>query len=807
MAKRCLCCMETISGDHCPHCGYPLRYRYDGHQLPVGTLLRDRYQLGRVLGQGGFGITYLAWDTLMQQKVAVKEFYPSSIVIRNSVVSRNVQCVSGKMMPHFSYSRERFLREAEALVAFRHVPQIVDILDFFRENETAYIVMEYVRGMDLQKYVQKRGGRLSVEETFRILKPVMEALATVHRSGIVHRDISPDNIMLDPQGSAKLLDFGAVRKVVDPQVDKALDSSTEAVIKRGFAPVEQYNGRGDLGPWTDAYAMCATVWFCLTGEVPVESVERLTEGTEPDWSSIPGLSARQRQVLKKGFSVKAKDRYPDMDELLRALSFEEKEKRPRRKSLVPLAVAAVTVVLAVLAVLALCAPRSPSPEERYKEAEALMQEERYGEAAELFEELGDYGDSARKAENCRKAEDYDRARELMDQGSYGDAAALFEALGDYRDSREKAESCRMEAAYLHGHHLMDQESYTEAEQIFRDLGDYKDSAEMCEECRLLGIRLQARQLWEAGDAYSAATLLYSIAHFQDCREESMVIWAEITQREYVSAGYWHTVARRTDGTVAAVGNDPEGACEVDYWRDIVAVSAGVNHTVGLKADGTVVAVGYGKNGRCDVAYWRDIVAISAGDYHTVGLKADGTVVAVGGNEVGQCDVASWRDIVAISAGDNHTVGLKADGTVVAVGLDEDGRCDVASWRDIIAISAGWGHTVVLRSDGTVLAVGRSTSGQCDVASWGDIVAVSAGGNHTLGLRSDGTVVAVGWNGYGQRDVTAWSDIVAISAGDAHSIGLRADGTVVAGGWHNSGQCDVDGWNDILIPDRGDPFRG
>jgi len=758
MAKRCLCCMEMVPRDNCPHCGYPLRYQNDGHQLPVGTLLRERYQLGKVLGQGGFGITYLAWDTLMNQTVAVKEFYPSGIVIRNSAASRNVQCVSGKMTPHFTYSRERFLREAEALVAFRHIPQIVDILDFFKENETAYIVMEYVRGVDLQKYVQKRGGRLSVEETFRILKPVMETLATVHKSGIIHRDISPDNIILDPQGGAKLLDFGAVRKVVDPRVDKALESSTEAVLKRGFAPVEQYNSRGELGPWTDEYAMCATIWFCLTGNVPVEAVERLTKGTELDWSSIPGLSAHQQQVLKKGFSVKAKDRYPNMDKFLEALSSEEKEKKPRRRLLLPLVVAAVAVVLAVLAVLTVLSPYSPSPEERYQEAEALMREERYGEAADLFEELGDYEDSARKAESCRKAEDYYRAQELMDQGSYGDAAALFEALGDYRDSQEKAETCRMEVNYLHGHYLMDQERYTEAEQIFRELGDYKGSTEKCEECRLLAIRLQARQLWEDGDGYGAATLLYSIADFRNCWEESMAIWAEITQREYVSAGYWHTVARRTDGTVAAVGNDAEGACGVNYWRDIVAVSAGVNHTVGLKANGTVVAVGYSKNGRCDVASWRDIVAISAGDYHTVGLKADGTVVAVGGNEVGQCDVASWRDIVAVSVGGDHTVGLKADGTVVAVGNNFNGQCDVDSWHDIVAVSAGAYHTVGLKADGTVVTAGWNSYGQCDVNFWRDIVAVSAGERYTVGLKADGTVMAVGFIAYGEYDLSSWKNI-------------------------------------------------
>jgi len=314
--NRCISCMNVIDSPVCPYCGYPVHNQTQPHQLPVGTMLRGRYQVGRVLGQGGFGITYIAWDTLMENVVAVKEFFPGSTVNRNTAYSPTVQCNTTNMGAHYEASKERFLREAKALVRFRNVPEVVDILDFMEENNTAYIVMEFVRGVDLAKYIQGRGGRLSVEETFRILKPVMEALATVHKGGIVHRDISPDNIILDPMGGAKLLDFGAVRSVDNPDVDKALNKSTEAILKQGFAPLEQYNTRGSLGPWTDEYAMCATVFYCLTGRIPEDASIRVTEGIDPDWDSIEGLPEHQKRALEKGMSVRAKDRYPDMDALM-----------------------------------------------------------------------------------------------------------------------------------------------------------------------------------------------------------------------------------------------------------------------------------------------------------------------------------------------------------------------------------------------------------------------------------------------------------------------------------------------------------
>lgn len=317
--RRCYGCMQMIDGDFCPHCGWPKEKNNEPHQLPVGTVLRDQYVVGRVLGQGGFGITYLGWDRHLESAVCIKEYFPNHAVSRDCTVSTRVHCHTEQGAEAYRASKERFLREGKILAQFREIPEIVSIYGFFEENDTVYIVMEYIKGMDLAHYVYHKGGRITADETFRILKPVMEALAQVHRAELVHRDIAPDNIMLHPRGGAKLLDFGAARMVENADVDRGLDRSTEAIVKHGFAPMEQYQTRGNLGPWTDVYAMCATVYYCLTGQIPPEATTRMMGEADFGWGDVPGLTQRQRLALEKGMAILPKERYASMDELLDGL--------------------------------------------------------------------------------------------------------------------------------------------------------------------------------------------------------------------------------------------------------------------------------------------------------------------------------------------------------------------------------------------------------------------------------------------------------------------------------------------------------
>jgi len=275
------------------------------------------------------------------------------------------------------------------------------------------------------------------------------------------------------------------------------------------------------------------------------------------------------------------------------------------------------------------------------------------------------------------------------------------------------------------------------------------------------------------------------------RDLSVTAHFEVTPM--VTAGIWHTVGLKSDGTVIAVGSNTWGQSEVGGWTDIVQVAAGERHTVGLKANGTVVAVGSSEDGQCDVDGWSEIVQIDAGRHYTVGLKSDGTVLAVGGDLSGQLGVGGWTDIVQVATGFYHTLGLKSDGTVVAVGNTGQGRLQVQGWTDIIQVGAGGHHSLGLTSDGTVLAVGRDNYGETNVGGWTDIVQVVGGCQASVGLKSDGTVVHSGWCDSGQCLVGGWSDITQVDAGIVHAVGLKADGTVVAAGSNSSGQCNVGDW--------------
>lgn len=319
--KRCYGCMKLKrAGAVCEHCGYDERTADDPHRLPAGTVLREQYLVGRVLGQGGFGITYLGWDMYLDIPVAIKEYFPTGVVMRDTTVTMDVVSCSGDEGARFRNNKERFLREAKMLARFSQVPQIVQVKNFFLANNTAYIVMEYVEGITLKQYVREKGGHLTIDETFAILRPIIEALCKVHKAGLVHRDISPDNIMMLPGGGAKLLDFGAVRDVGAAEVGKDLTKSTEAILKQGYAPIEQYQKRGSLGPWTDVYALCATIYFCLTGEVPPDAPERLLGYEELELEKkIPGLTAEQTAALERGMAMRAEDRTASMDELYREL--------------------------------------------------------------------------------------------------------------------------------------------------------------------------------------------------------------------------------------------------------------------------------------------------------------------------------------------------------------------------------------------------------------------------------------------------------------------------------------------------------
>ena len=294
----------------CPACGKRSDdYVSPPHTLARGAMLNHRYQVGGVLGEGGFGITYIGIDTLLQFRVAIKEFYPAGMVNRNNTVSNDVQSISAASARElFSKSREHFLHEARTLAKFTNEPGIVAVRDFFEENHTVYIVMEYLDGITLKSYL-KQVGTISSYNTVCLLMPVFQSLKKIHEKNLIHRDISPDNIMLVGE-QVKLLDFGAAREFAD-------EKSLSVMLKHGYAPMEQYRRHGKQGAWTDIYAICATVYKCITGSIPPDAPDRIYEDdlkmpSELGFESTPEFDA----VLRHGLAIKAEDRIQSIDQLL-----------------------------------------------------------------------------------------------------------------------------------------------------------------------------------------------------------------------------------------------------------------------------------------------------------------------------------------------------------------------------------------------------------------------------------------------------------------------------------------------------------
>ena len=277
------------------------------HCLRKGTRLIGRYTIEGVLGQGGFGITYLGMDELHEKPVAIKEFFPQGIVTRNIEYQDTVTVTFVGEKDNYEKGKERFLKEARTMAKFSKDEGIVKALDFFEINNTAYIVMEYLEGVTLKQYLRENK-RIDAEDLVELLVPLIESLDEIHSQGLIHRDISPDNIMVLPDGRIKLMDFGAARDYTEFG-----EKSLSIVLKPGYAPPEQYQTHGIQGPWTDIYALCATMYKCITGENPPDAIERVMDDSLKKISEFGiAIPPQEEEAIIKGMSVSAKDRYQDI---------------------------------------------------------------------------------------------------------------------------------------------------------------------------------------------------------------------------------------------------------------------------------------------------------------------------------------------------------------------------------------------------------------------------------------------------------------------------------------------------------------
>ncbi|MBO6260945.1 MAG: serine/threonine protein kinase [Lachnospiraceae bacterium] len=496
--------------------------------LPAGTVLSGQYVIERVLGQGGFGITYQATDHHSGERVAIKEYFPDSLAGRTDKV--RVTAFSDERGDSFNYGKDCFLQEAETLAEFIGNENIVRVYTYFEENGTAYFVMDFVEGMSLDRYMRNHGGRISYAEAEQILLPIMDALAAVNSKGIVHRDVTPDNIYLTVDGNVKLLDFGAARYSLGDR-SKSLD----VVLKHGFAPKEQYTRRGRQGAFTDVYSLGATFYYAVTGRRPPDSIDRIDEDimVPPSYLGV-NIPPQKEYAIMVAMSVNAQDRYQSMPEFKQALlatggQVPKRETQPKtvhssasdnelvleeRKMMLFLesrewwkARRCSDKILAknpenAMAYLAkLMIDNKYTVPEQLKRHKTSLENEKYFKIAlryaddELRSELESYNDAVK----LRRYEDriknkYKNAESLMKKGgkkNFIEARDLLISLGNYREAFQLIDECEeriitiTETDYSTAINLYYSgrlDNYVRAKRIFAELGSYRESARYLEEC-------------------------------------------------------------------------------------------------------------------------------------------------------------------------------------------------------------------------------------------------------------------------------------------------------------------------------------
>ncbi len=377
--KLCMNCMKEkkSQAEKCPYCGFdPKDYRSESAALPPFTILSGRYLLGREIGAGGFGITYLALDLILERHVAIKEFFMQDMMYRTKLDAVTVSTANGNEEEMYRSSRAKFEKEAKILAHLNNMPGIVQVYDYFLENGTIYIAMEYLEGKTLGEYIASKGGRLSVEETIQILLPIMQSLEKIHKEGIIHRDISPDNIKFAEDGVLKLYDFGGAK------LEKGGAASKVVYMKPGYTPLEQYSANGNQGPWTDVYAMAATMYYCISGKRLPEAPDRSVRKNQSLFEAGNVKVSKQiEKVLSKALEIYYEDRYQTMEEFSKALQ----EKDNRKKFVIPGITVGAVLVIGVSGILVATRGKQDKKGQVIVEATAIKETGRQTETAKAGE--------------------------------------------------------------------------------------------------------------------------------------------------------------------------------------------------------------------------------------------------------------------------------------------------------------------------------------------------------------------------------------------------------------------------------------
>ena len=786
--KYCLTCMKPMDKNSmtCAHCNQEKSYEVSPHQLNPGTLLIDKYLIGNVIGEGGFGITYIGRDINLDMRIAVKEYYPNGLINRNNTISSEITVTTKEKNEYFEKGKSRFLEEARILAKLSGEKGIVDVRDFFQANNTAYIVMEYLDGITLKEHLSKKS-KLDVGEVLEMMKPLMDSLENIHAQGLIHRDISPDNIMIDSKRkNLKLLDFGAARDIsgTDPK-------SLSVILKPGYAPEEQYRSKGVQGPWTDVYALCATIYRCITGVTPDDSMQRVfqDETRKPSEFGV-NITSTQEETLMKGMSILQKDRYQSVKEF--------------RIAIEGIKIAGDSDDI-----------KSISIENTFDGSEKDMSTV-----------------DMQKKEPSNKAEQIEKIQPVnpVQSNPRDDAVKIKDNTNTKPNNPDINKKLIAIIASVAGVFVIGAIMTVVIVLMNNNIGEPAVGPSVSPST-------EATQVVKVDPTYETHGQT-SEAVSESTPDEPQPPESVFSSGRNIIAAKNHTVALKDDGTVLVAGwegrpiyttsnqvlhfsrlmnvqkmvgnsrnitvlhSTGEVSTSLDIndlnrYQGIIDVAVGSSHIIALKSDGTVIASGYDSNGETKVTAWKDIVAVYAGRNWSVGLKSDGTVVATGKNDNSQCDVSKWTNVKSIVIGYDYTLGITENGSILGKGgsfWSSSSPIELNNFKNCIEIAGGDSHLVGLKSDGTVMAEGRNYYGQCDVFGWTDVVKIAAAGNLTVGLKSDGTILVTGKHDYAQYNpAQGVNDVSDIFVTDSYIAWVYKNGTLGATG-------DGYFWDLRLLPD-------
>lgn len=732
------------------------------YHLPKGTPLQNgKYVIEAAIGEGGFGITYLAKDQNLQNRVAIKELFPSELVYRsgNHV---DVCPLGDEQQQEFERGKRLLQQEAAILARYQQLPCIVDVLAFFTENQTAYLVMEYLEGETLQMHLQTTE-RVSASWLAQKLEPLMDDLEKLHAAGLIHGDISPDNIVLTKDGRLVLIDFGNAAHVSPHHAAVAM--------KLPYAAPETYTP-GEQQPESDVYSLCATFYHCVTGQKPLPAAARAH--TAMKWPSQLDASIPRSvdHFLKRGMALHAARRYRSMGALKRAMCRDVY----RRTRWYFYAAPAAALLLAA-AVFILPKLKNALTENSAGTSETQTEVSTPTKESRADQELDVNADTETEQNTVQEQNAEPTPAEVrlfkLELVQTGEARDYFvndtldtdgiKLLATYTDNSQKELTAKDVSIQYDFSEAGEREVVLEYEneqvsfqvEVLSDLDkDY----------------MQAQTLLESGDRLGAARAFFAIGDYKDALDRASDLWDVICRRK--------TIAVDRSGFKYAFITAQQTCEELEGAEGLVEIVCGwLGRYVGLKKDGTVVANEDALKAFPQISTWTNIVALGTGGNYLLGVRADGSVVAAGTDNFGTCDVGSWADIVVADGSFAYSFGVLADGTVVS---NREG-----SAADVLDVASGNYFAIFLHRDGTVSAFGIEQTSEERVsewvADWTDIVAIDASDSHIVGLKADGTVVTAGPNYSGRCDVSDWKDIVQIAAGGYCTLGLRADGTVVYAG--------------------------